>query len=147
MKKIDIQPTATASWHRLIRQAQAQRHITLGEALESYLVFLLMRFTDQSDFANSIIAIDFLESFRACRPDDHFQEVGDKCLLLSGLFPERAKKLNVNIDYFNRIGQSAYANLIEDFCFVQDDLYRELTQEFITLRDTLETMRNVDTIH
>lgn len=144
MKSIDIQPSVTASWHRLIRQAQAHRHITLDESLESYLVFLLMRFTDRTEFSNSILAIDFLESYRANQPVDHFQEVGDKCLLLSGLFPERADKLNVSVDYFNRIGRSAYSNLIEDFCFVEDDLYRELSQEFITLRDTLESMRCVN---
>ena len=49
MKSLVLQPTDTAQWHALVAEAQHACQHTLTETLESYLVFMLMRFTGRHD--------------------------------------------------------------------------------------------------
>ena len=86
MESLVLHPTATAQWHALVNEAESLRHIQLGEELESYLVFLLMRFTEKPEMAHSVLAMDFLDSVKAAGAErrDKLQDVGDKCLLFAG---------------------------------------------------------------
>jgi hypothetical protein len=45
MKQLILDSTPLAQWKSLVHEAQASCDRQLDEALESYLVFLLMRFT------------------------------------------------------------------------------------------------------
>ena len=63
MQNIVTYPTSMAQWHALINEATVGAHIRLNEDLESYLVFLLMRFTAKPDMAGSVLAIDFFIRF------------------------------------------------------------------------------------
>ena len=46
MSELYLQPTPVAQWHALVNEAQLGCDVELGEELESYLVFMLMRFSD-----------------------------------------------------------------------------------------------------
>lgn len=133
MQEIIIQPTSLAQWHQLIEEAQCSRDLNLPEELESYLVYLLMRFTDKTQFAQSVLAIDFLQGKRP-------QEVGDKCLLLSGLFPKSAQRKNVGEHYFVNLGQCAY----EHSGLSGSDLCTLLSEEFLALMHVLRATRQID---
>ncbi len=54
--KLIVHPTDLAQWHALINEAQAMRSLQLAEDLESYVVFLLMRFTSRPEIASTILA-------------------------------------------------------------------------------------------
>jgi len=51
MDKIVTYSTSTTQWQTLVTEASQACSITLSEDLESYLVFLLMRFTDSPQIA------------------------------------------------------------------------------------------------
>src|SRR5689334_10421216 len=110
MQSLILHPTATAQWHDLILTAQRTASIHLQEDLECYLVFLLMRFSDNPQLAGSVLGLDFLEAYSKYR-HQQLKEVGDKCLLYAGLFPGRAIKRRVKISYFVKLGQTAYATI------------------------------------
>lgn len=143
MEKLILHPTSTAQWHALIHDAQANSQIVLPEHLESYLVFLLIRFTSQPTLANSVIAIDFLHGFNSHtkRSCDTLQKVGDKCLLFSGLFPGLAEKRLVNARYFIHIGQSAYGTLATASHTTQPHLFSALSEQFVPLTTVLQATR------
>ncbi len=140
MDKIVLQPTTTAHWHALVSEAQIQSDINLGVELESYLVFLLMRFTNNAELANSVVGLDFLHGCQALGKfrQQLLRDVGDKCLLFTGLFPGRAWQRRVGIGYFIGIGQSAY----EQLRTVNED-YDLLAQGFVEMMDVLQAMRTV----
>ena len=46
MTRLILEPTSVAQWQALVREAQSECNCNLDETLESYLVFLLMRFGD-----------------------------------------------------------------------------------------------------
>ena len=88
MKSLVLQPTDTAQWHALVAEAQQACRHTLTETLESYLVFMLMRFTGRPDLVARAMALEFLDAQgEGCQQPDMLRDVGDKCLLFSGFFP------------------------------------------------------------
>jgi hypothetical protein len=145
MDKIIVQPTSTAEWLALISEAQSACEVTLNEDLESYLVFLLMRFTEQSDIAHSVMALDFLRShlLEGRHRTGLLRDVGDKCLLFAGLFPGRAQRRRVPISYFVHLGQSAYGELTHGPQTSTNDLFASLSQSFLYLMEVLQASREL----
>lgn len=145
MEKLILHPTETSQWHALINEAQAKRAVEVGEEMESYLVFLLMRFTQQPELASSVVAVDFLDSHhqQGAARRDLLRDVGDKCLLFSGLFPGNAKRRQVTLSYFVDIGQSAYGTLSQVEQLSVSNLFANLASEFVTLMDLLQATREV----
>lgn len=138
--------TALAEWHSLIHEAELRAECLVDEALESYLVYLLMRFSKNSDLVHSILALDFLNSLDLIGRQKHLklQELGDKCLLLAGLFPERAIRKQVSARYFINMGQLAFDNLYQNELHTLHPnlVYRDLTAQFAHLVQILKATRN-----
>lgn len=143
MKPLILHPTDISQWHALVNEAQAATQLMLPENTESYLVFLLMRFSQGPKLIESIVALDFLESMH--RPKNMqmelLRDVGDKSLLFCGLFPGIAKRRHVSLDYFSEMGQAAYLTIGELEGKHTDDLYTQLSEQFLTLRQVLQAMR------
>lgn len=134
-----VNSTSVALWHDIIHEAEAACTITLKEDLESYLVFLLMRYVNKPEMVKQIMANEFLEGLQQTyyKRQVAMQDVGDKCLLFSGLFPHIAEKRLVKISYFVNIGQSAYDTLSKQ----STDLYGSLSRQFVSLMDILQSIR------
>lgn len=146
MNRIVTEPTATAQWHDLVHEAEALAHLTLGETLESYLVFTLMRFTQRPHMLHNIMALELLNSLnkqRARRHED-LRDVGDQCLLFAGLFPHNARRRLVRIGYFVRLGRSAYQQIHDDQQHAAFKLYGQLATDFIAMMDMLLAMRRLN---
>jgi hypothetical protein len=145
MESLVIQPSATAQWHALVGEAEQACATRLGEELESYLVFLLMRYTDSPEIANSVLALDYLHSMEAIGHlrETQLREVGDKCLLYSGLFPTRAERRRVNSSYYVKLGMGAYSALATALAQLKAKLFEDLSQQFVKLMDVLQTMREL----
>ena len=143
MKKLILHPTETCQWQVLLNEAQAATSLVLDENTESYLVFLLMRFSQGSKLIESVIALDFLESMNASgrRQIDLLKDVGDKSLLFCGLFPGIAKQRHVNLSYFSDIGQAAYLSVGELQERESAELFFQLSAQFCNLQQILQAMR------
>ncbi len=148
MGRIILHPTDMCQWHALVNEAEAVTQLILDEELESYLVFLLMRFSSSSDWVESSIALDFLKSMQQ-KPmhAELLREVGDKSLLFSGLFPEIAVKRNVGLDYYVEMGKAAYLTASEIEEKKAGQLYYHLSLNFINLQNVLHSIRERDTLH
>lgn len=145
MRSLILHSNSTAQWHALLGEAQQNCAINLKEDLESYLVFLLMRFTDDPSVAASILGLEFLESYNRRFKNGHaLKDVGDKCLLYAGLFPARAIKRRVTLSYFVKLGQTAYSTLSNHSAH-DETLFEKLCVEFTTMMDVLHAMRENST--
>jgi len=140
-----LHPTALSQWQALVNEAEHHSSIQLSEELESYLVFLLMRFSEQSDFVHSILGMEFLESLKKLKlaRQESLRDVGDKCLLLAGLFPGNARRRRVRISYYVNLGQSAYDSLSETYLNQFSNLFASLSDHFVGLMDILHTLREL----
>lgn len=146
LDKLVLHPTSMAQWQSLVQEAGRSSNVSLSEELENYLVFLLMRHIQNPEIVKSIVASSFLKSLETIGKERQYllREVGDTCLLLSGLFPNNARKKNVRISYYVEIGKSAYFTL-SNCCGNQlSNLFETLDTQFISLMDLLLTMRTLD---
>jgi len=69
------------------------------------------------------------------------RDVGDQCLLFSGLYPELAQRRQVKISYYVKMGRSAYASLSGFTQSTIASMYSHLADSFVLLMDTLQAMR------
>jgi hypothetical protein len=148
MSTLMLNPTSVAQWHNLVHEAEVAIAEHLEEALESYLVFLLMRYTCQPALGTRVVALDYLEGLaaRGRVGQQKLRDVGDCCLLFAGLFPELARRRRVAIHYFIELGQSAYATLSDEPPMQNGDqsTFNQLASGFVRLVDVLLTMRTLD---
>lgn len=137
------EPNELAQWHALVQQAEKDYGCQLDEAMESYLVFTLMRFMRQHSLGSQALAMDYLQAQtqpRALR-SGQLRDIGDHCLLLSGLFPQRASKRLVRVSYYVDLGRSAYLHLSDQIHQTGAELYHQLSDTFVLLMDLLQTIR------
>lgn len=145
MVRLILEPTATASWHRLVTEAAARAGVALGESRESYLVFLLMRYLRRPDLIRAVLALEFLETLH--EPSSRLraqglQAVGDRCLIFAGLFPEQARRRRVGPGYFVDLGRSAYDGAADLHPGATAELFAALAAGFGMLADTLQAARD-----
>lgn len=146
MRRIVLHPTATAQWHSLVCEAESASNIYLDEELQSYLVFLLMRFLDKPGMAAKILALDYIESMLSSgqRKEEKLRDVGDVCLIYAGFFPQRARRRRVSEQYFIELGCGAYQQLSVVVENPIAPLYYRLSESFLPIRDLLQAMRQLD---
>jgi len=145
MSDLILQPTTTAQWLALVSEAEQATGRWLDEESESYLVFLLIRHTDDRQLITQIVGQGYLQS-QNLPPNQRQQQlrgVGDHCLLFSGLFPKVAEKRLVKVSYFVALGRTAYDQLSGMVDRHSDRLYGRLAQTFVGIMDVLHAMRGL----
>src|SRR5579872_334380 len=139
--KLLLNSTPIALWQDVVHEAESACSVSLQEEIESYLVFLLVRYTNKPEVAKKVIATQFLQGMGHHTHSNKrhlvLQDVGDQCLLFSGLFPKIAEKRLIKVSYFINIGQSAYSTLSK----TSNDLYGLLAAQFVLLMDILQSIR------
>ncbi|MFV1972872.1 MAG: hypothetical protein ACC648_04055 [Thiohalobacterales bacterium] len=145
MQALILEPTSQSQWQALVQEAQASCDHRLDETLESYLVFLLMRFCNQPQCASRIIAEDYLNA-QACAGElriERLRDVGDHCLLFSGMFPQLAERRLVRVSYFVNLGRSSYQQLSDRLDHSWSVVYEHLSRAFVILMDIMHAMREL----
>jgi hypothetical protein len=140
MSKLLLQPTEIAQWWSAINQAQQDSSTLLEEPIESYLVFMLQRNTQQQALQGAL-AEEYLTAttYPAHQREQKLRVVGDKSLLLAGLFPGQAARRHVPLRYFTAIGQASYSMIAQH----ADDnlLFERLADEFTLITQVLRALR------
>lgn len=140
---IETATNPIAHWHTLVHQAQDRTGIRLNEDLESYLAFTLGAQMRRTDLGSRIYGMDLLEALNidGSRRPEALRSVGDDCLILAGLYPERAQRRLTTIEYFVRLGQSAYSEAASGSRHGLAGLYPDLARHFATLVRVLMALR------
>jgi hypothetical protein len=137
--------TQTALWQSLVRDAQARASRQLGDDLESYLVFTLMRHQTDARLGMRTIALEWLDTLLASgrKREMGLRDVGDGCLLIAGLYPQQAQRRRVSLSYFQDIGSDAYRHLGEQASGGLESLFRRLSRAFAELVRVLFEVRRL----
>ena len=126
-------------WQELVRDGEQQAGVELGESVQSYLVFVLMRYLRDGALAAHVLGLEWLaaaEHTGAARADA-LRDVGDRCLLIAGLFPRVAERRRVGPDYYAALGRSAYAGVASATRAGYGELFAQLAQAFNAMRQVL----------
>lgn len=148
MNRLILNSTSVAQWYTLVNEAQENIGNRLNIDLESYLVFMLQRFTNRPELTQSILSLDYLESLESTgrQRADKLRDVGDKCILFTGFFPELAGRRHVTVSYFVELGRRAYSYLSSQSILGLStaELYELLQVHFIKLVDLLLSIRELN---
>lgn len=133
-----------------LARATNARAVTTGEATQHYLVHVLVGFAraenlfEYSDggYALRPLAMMFIDALDAKPgPERNLQlrRLGDVALFISGFFGDSLSRRAVDIDYYLRMGETAYATLLHSPASRRDellaDVYEELSEKFLRFVD------------
>lgn len=137
---MQITHNSAAPWHALVLEAEQRLGAHLHEDMESYLVFMLMRYLRDAKMTKNVLALAFLDglSKTGALRKEALRGVGDQCLLFAGFFPEQARRRCVSMDYFVHIGRNAYDQL------AGNPLFHALARHFVLLADVLTQIRSLN---
>lgn len=137
------QGTQAELWQALVREGAQRRGIALDEHEESYLGFVLIRHLRDAQFAAHTLALDWLAAHeeRAQARADALRDVGDRCLLVAGLYPQLARRRRVSTDYFVQLGGSAYEGVADVARAGYAGLFAQLARAFRRLVAALRGAR------
>ena len=142
MDDLILYPTEAAQWHALLNEAQAARAVRLDDELESYLVFMMMRFVNAPIVPDTMLSVELLTSLQEVGEvrSTRLRDVGDRCLLVSGLFPDYLTTRQLHPSYLVNMGQIAYGTLSNEKREVAT-VYYALSAEFESYVRLLDTIR------
>ncbi|VAW53444.1 hypothetical protein MNBD_GAMMA06-701 [hydrothermal vent metagenome] len=142
-KQFILDSSELSQWHTLVREAEQDFGCQLNETMQSYLVFTLMRFAKNPQLNAQALAIDYLNSHHLSNSlqSEQLRNIGDQCLLVSGLFPQSAEKRQVGVTYYVDLGRSAYHHISTVTQKGIAELYLQLADSFVLLMDLLQTIR------
>lgn len=148
MAQLSQQPTAIAEWYELIKEAQAISGQCYGDDLEGYLAFLLLRHFNDPGLCTHTLGIEYLEASdkKSSLKREQLRDIGDLCLLYSGLFPNLAEKRRLSISYFVDLGRTAYNGVAAEAEKEKNlaKLFDELEMHFVGLMDVLHVIREMN---
>lgn len=140
-----MHPTTASQWHALVSQAEAVIGRTIIEPAENYLVDLLVHFSAKPLMMARVLAFDYLNDplMQAKSRTERLKDIGDHCLLFTGLFPQHAERRKVRLGHMVELGQNAYHQLHESMLHEGTGLYGDLARDFVTLMELLHAIREL----
>lgn len=143
-----LEPTLVSTWVKFVKAGEERAGCNLSEDLESFLVFTLIRFMERTDLFSVTLALEYYKAsaeYTGQKKEQALSEVGDISLILSGLFPERVKRLNVSKSYFSEMGRMAFLVLADSFAQRRlhriEGLYRNIHNGFPAMTGVLYAAR------
>lgn len=138
--------TPVQLWQALVHEAGQRAGHPLDDTRESYLVFVLLRFQRDAQLLAHTHGVDWLDALELAGTarGDALRDVGDRCLLVAGLFPDVAERRRVNVGYYIDIGRAAYQGVADAGRRATAALYEQLAASYRELAHTLAAMRRLD---
>jgi hypothetical protein len=136
--------SATALWQDLVREGEQRCGATLDESSESWLVFTLMRHLGSTGLAEPAMALVYLDAMQktgAASRSHALQDVGERCLLIAGLYPELALRRRVSQAYYIELGQGAFRQLADEARRAAAELFEGIARQFARLVRVLIELR------
>lgn len=136
--------SAVSVFEKLVQKGEVESLITLPVLHHSFLVGCLVEHLDDVAIFHDSVALNLLNAAMERREegDRLLMRAGDEALLLAGLYPDTARKLNVSPTYFRLLGQAAYASLAARYPGVgRGEFFDDLARHFQVLERVLKAMR------
>jgi hypothetical protein len=115
----------------VVKDTQQTHGYDLPHHVEAYIVMLLGDFVDRTDIPPEKT---FAEQFLAIQNSKQAKQLGDTCLIVSGVFPRLKEKHGLNRRYYQDIGSTSY----EMASNMNIELFPILARHFVFLSSFIE---------
>ena len=123
-----------SAFYDVVKETQYSTGYELPVELESYVVMLLATHIDKNNF---LPKTSFAEYYLRLTERDRYsnKELGDTCLFVRGVFPNRGRRYGLDKSYYSKIGKSCYENA---GAVLHPELFGQLALHFDFLGDFIE---------
>ena len=123
-----------SAFYDVVKETQYSTGYELPIELESYVVMLLATHIDKNDF---LPKTSFAEYYLKLKDYDRYssKELGDTCLFVRGVFPNKGKRYGIDKYYYSKLGRSCYENA---GAVLHPELFGQLALHFDFLGDFIE---------
>ena len=123
-----------SAFYDVVKETQYSTGYELPIELESYVVMLLATHIDKNDF---LPKTSFAEYYLKLKDYDCYssKELGDTCLFVRGVFPNKGKRYGIDKYYYSKLGRSCYENA---GAVLHPELFGQLALHFDFLGDFIE---------
>jgi hypothetical protein len=131
-------------WYEMLQVSKQHTGIILDDHVESYVILTLDRYLQDQLITDLALAVEFMQAINLKKTQNRnmLRHIGDRCLILAGLFKLRSERLNVSDDYFCEIGQQAYLNLASFHkLHIDPELFWKMAKHFVAISTLLQSIR------
>ena len=123
-----------SAFYDIVKETQYSTGYELPIELESYVVMLLATHIDKNDF---LPKTSFAEYYLKLKDYNRYssKELGDTCLFVRGVFPNKGKRYGIDKYYYSKLGRSCYENA---GAVLHPELFGQLALHFDFLGDFIE---------
>ena len=123
-----------SAFYDVVKETQYSTGYELPIELESYVVMLLATHIDKNDF---LPKTSFAEYYLKLKDYNRYssKELGDTCLFVRGVFPNKGKRYGIDKYYYSKLGRSCYENA---GAVLHPELFGQLALHFDFLGDFIE---------
>lgn len=125
-----LHSNSQAQWYHVLNDLQLETSIELPLEIEHYLILTLIKGSEHLPLLETVIADDFLHLLNQPFAHKHWRELGDRCLLLNGLFPLWTERRSRTKSYYARIGRLAYQQAAMQHYDYHQKVFEHLSQHF-----------------
>jgi hypothetical protein len=135
-----------------LRTILTKNHYLTHEKSLEYLVDLLIHYMNSENFFSQdesgkmrvpVIAELYAQYLSGTAANKHhtLKQMGDVCLMITGVFPDSLNKKIVDVDYYLGMGGTAYQHLSElQLTAISRTLFKELSEKFKLFSEVLSEM-------
>lgn len=135
--------TESANWYALLNKAQAAADYYFHPIVENYLVYVFATMSNDLEFlpGKTVRITDHFPYTKRERELLNTRKIGERSLILSGLFPDQAQKTGVPLVYLMERGKDAYAELAKTL--PDNNLYTYFSKHFTKVVDVLQMVSEI----
>lgn len=135
-----------AQWYHVLSDLQEETRVILPNEIEHYLMLMFMNTTHDISILDSFLSQDFLTTFAQPYNCENWQDIGDKCLILSGLFPDWTRRRVRSEHFVSKLGKLCYSQASLQHFGASQKLFEYLCENYDVIVEFLQKM-NPSTQH
>ena len=138
-KKMQSNHDTTEMWKKILSQAINTSNLAISEYTQYYLANMINHNMKNTNFNSTPASTEWLQYVNNHKKSQH---LGDKCLLIIGLFPEIAKQ-TTSINFYILMGKKAYGYAAKnpEITEKEKQILLELENKFIPIGKTIALIK------
>ena len=135
-----------AQWYHVLNDLQEETSFSLPTEVEHYLMLIFVNSTQDITILDSFLSQDFFLSFTQPYNVENWQDIGDKCLVLNGLFPDWTCRRVRSKNFVTNLGKLGYCQAALQHYGASQKLFEYLSHNYDDIVQFLKMM-NPGTYH
>lgn len=130
-----------AQWYNVLCDLQEETSTQLPSEIEHYLLLTLINTTQDISILDSFLSQDLLNAVGDPYKPERWQDLGDKCLILGGFFPEWTNRRVRSEAFIANLGKLGYSQASLQHFGANQKIFEYLHHHYDEIVEFLNNMK------